>query len=63
MNSLFKNKSVLITGATGFFGTKCLEKILLNSKPKRVVVYSRDEMKQFELAQKFQEKLFPIRFF
>ncbi len=63
MRSTFNNKSVLITGATGFFGIHCLKKILLYSKPKRVVIYSRDELKQFELSQKFAEDKFPVRYF
>lgn len=61
--SIFNNKSILITGATGFFGSHCLEKILKESKPKKVVIYSRDEMKQFELSQRFNEKDYPVRFF
>lgn len=63
MKSIFNNKSILITGATGFFGSHCLEKILLNSKPKKIVVYSRDELKQFQLSQRFDENKFPVRYF
>ena len=54
LKTIFENKSILITGATGFFGVHCLAKILSLSKPK-IVVYSRDELKQFQLAQKFQK--------
>ncbi len=61
--SFFNNKSILITGATGFFGTYCLDAILKDSKPRKVVIYSRDEMKQFELSQKFNEKDYPVRYF
>ena len=63
MKSIFNKKSILITGATGFFGSHCLEKILLNSKPKKIVVYSRDELKQFQLSQRFNENRFPVRYF
>ena len=63
MKSIFNNKSILITGATGFFGSHCLEKILLNSKPKKIVVYSRDELKQFQLSQRFNENKYPVRYF
>ena len=63
MKGIFENKSILITGATGFFGVHCLAKILSSSKPKKIVVYSRDELKQFQLAQKFPENSFPIRYF
>ena len=61
--SIFNNKSILITGATGFFGSHCVEAILKESTPKKVVIYSRDEMKQFELSQKFNDKDYPVRFF
>ncbi len=63
MKSIFDNKSILITGATGFFGTNCLKSILYSSKPKKIIVYSRDELKQFQLTQRFSEKKFPIRYF
>ncbi len=63
MKKIFENKSILITGATGFFGSNCLEKILKYTKPKKVVVYSRDELKQYELSKKFNEDTYPIRFF
>ena len=38
----FKNKTILITGGTGSFGQKCCE-ILLNLKPKKIIIFSRDE--------------------
>ena len=63
MKSLFNNKSILITGATGFFGTHCLQSILSLSRPKKIVIYSRDELKQFQLAQHFPENKFPVRYF
>ena len=59
------NKSVLITGGTGSLG-KQLTKTILTNWPhiKRLVIYSRDEQKQFQMAQEFPEKEFPaIRFF
>jgi len=59
------NKSVLITGGTGSLG-KQLTKTILTNWPhiKRLVIYSRDEQKQFQMAQEFSEKEFPaIRFF
>lgn len=49
----FNGKSVLVTGGTGSFGKKFIEKLLKNSNPERVIVYSRDELKQFEMSQKF----------
>ena len=58
-------KSVLITGGTGSFGKKFVE-VLLKRQPdiRRVVVYSRDELKQFEMAQTFSRSEYPnLRFF
>lgn len=58
-------QSVLITGGTGSFGKKFIETILDRfPEVKRIVVYSRDELKQFELKQKYPTKKFPqLRFF
>lgn len=50
---MFDNANVLITGGTGSFGKKYTETILKRYKPKRIVIFSRDELKQFEMAQKF----------
>ena len=50
---MFNNKSILITGGTGSFG-KCYTKTLLERyKPKKIVIFSRDELKQFEMAQTY----------
>ena len=51
---MFNNKSILITGGTGSFGKECAKMLLGHYKPKRLIVYSRDELKQFEM-----EKVFP----
>jgi UDP-N-acetylglucosamine 4,6-dehydratase (inverting) len=58
-------KSILITGGTGSFGRKFVEAILAKHPDvKRLVVYSRDELKQFEMAQKFPVSKFPqMRYF
>lgn len=48
---MLNGKSVLITGGTGSFGQQYVRTILARFKPRRIVVYSRDEMKQFEMAQ------------
>jgi len=61
---LFNNKSILITGGTGSFGNQFLKFVTKNFKPKRLVIYSRDELKQYEMNQKFSnEKYEFIRFF
>jgi UDP-N-acetylglucosamine 4,6-dehydratase len=61
----FKGRSLLITGGTGSFG-KALLKNLINSnlKLRRIIIFSRDELKQFELQKLYSEKRYPfLRFF
>lgn len=53
MNSMFENKSILITGGTGSFGRCCIKTILERYNPKRLIVFSRDELKQYEMQQEF----------
>ena len=53
---MFNNKAILITGGTGSFGKKCTEILLQRYKPRRLVIFSRDELKQFEMAQMFSEQ-------
>jgi UDP-N-acetylglucosamine 4,6-dehydratase/5-epimerase len=50
---MFDGKSILITGGTGSFGRRYVKTILERYRPKRVVVFSRDELKQFEMQQQF----------
>ena len=50
---MFDNANILITGGTGSFGHEFVKHILDNYKPKRLIVFSRDEMKQWEMAKKF----------
>ena len=50
---MFDNKSVLITGGTGSFGRKFTRTLIEKHKPRRVIVFSRDELKQYEMAQEF----------
>jgi UDP-N-acetylglucosamine 4,6-dehydratase/5-epimerase len=52
---MFNDKSILITGGTGSFGRQYVKTILQRYKPKRLIVYSRDELKQFEMQQEFRE--------
>ena len=61
---MFNNKTILITGGTGSFGKKCTETILTRYKPKRLIIFSRDELKQFEMAQTFPTGKYPcMRYF
>ena len=50
---MFDNKSILITGGTGSFGKQYTKTILRDYKPKKIVIYSRDELKQYEMSQKY----------
>ena len=52
---MLNDKSVLITGGTGSFGKHCAGSILSRFRPKRLVVYSRDELKQLEMQKEFQQ--------
>lgn len=62
---MLKNKSILVTGGTGSFGKKFVETVI-SSYPEitRLVVYSRDELKQYEMAQYFSKSRYPqLRYF
>src|ERR1700710_2645070 len=59
----FDDKSVLVTGGTGSFGKRFIKNLLERSSVRRVVVYSRDELKQYEMQQQFSEHLSTLRFF
>ncbi len=52
---MFQGKSILITGGTGSFGRCYTETLLRDHKPGRVVIFSRDELKQFEMQQVFND--------
>ena len=50
---MFNGKNILITGGTGSFGRKYTEIILKKYRPNKIIIYSRDELKQYEMAQEF----------
>lgn len=52
---MFDNASILITGGTGSFGKKYVKTLLERYQPARLVIYSRDELKQYEMQQQFNE--------
>jgi UDP-N-acetylglucosamine 4,6-dehydratase len=63
-NFTFNDKAILITGGTGSFGKAFVKYILDNYEPKRLVIFSRDELKQFEMQQDFNEEKYKcLRFF
>jgi UDP-N-acetylglucosamine 4,6-dehydratase/5-epimerase len=53
---MFNGRNVLITGGTGSFGKKFIQLVLQRYKPKKLIVFSRDELKQFEMQQKWNVK-------
>ena len=58
------DKVVLITGGTGSFGHKFVETVLANFSPRKIIIFSRDELKQYEMAQKFSPSEYPcLRYF
>ena len=59
--NMFDNKSVLITGGTGSFGNMCTRNILKEYKPRRLVIFLRDELKQYEMQQRFDSEV--MRYF
>lgn len=53
---MFNGKNILITGGTGSFGKKYTEILLSKYKPNKIIIFSRDELKQYEMAQSFNQK-------
>ncbi len=61
---MFNNKVILVTGGTGSFGKKFTKHILDNYKPKKIIIFSRDELKQFELQKTLSTKKYKnLRYF
>ena len=59
---MFNNKNILLTGGTGSFGNKFVDLVLQRYKPKKLIIFSRDEMKQWEMARRFPSNN-KLRFF
>ena len=61
---MLNGKDILITGATGSFGHAFVETVLYRYRPKRLIIFSRDELKQYNMQQKFPLSKYPcLRFF
>jgi len=58
---MFNNSTILITGGTGSFGKKCTQVLLERYKPRKIIIFSRDELKRFEMKQIFNDPC--IRYF
>ena len=52
---MFNNQNILITGGTGSLGKRCVEVLLKKYQPRKIIIYSRDELKQYEMAQQFSQ--------
>ena len=64
MRNFLNNKNILITGGTGSFGKYLIQKLLKSYKPKKIVIFSRDEQKQYEMKNSIEKKYIKIlRFF
>lgn len=61
MSDIFNDKTILVTGGTGSFGKAFARNLLTNFRPKKIIILSRDELKQYEMAQEFTEP--QMRFF
>ncbi len=63
-HQLFNGSNILLTGGTGSFGHAFVEHIIQNATPKKLIVFSRDELKQYEMGLKFPQEKYPfIRYF
>ena len=61
---MLKGQTILITGGTGTFGQRCVERLLAKHRPRKVIIFSRDELKQHEMRQRFPEGgPSPVRYF
>lgn len=58
---MMDGKTILITGGTGSFGKECVRALLDSYQPKKIIVYSRDELKQYEMAQDYNSPV--MRYF
>ncbi len=65
LRGLMNGKVILVTGGTGSFGRRFIRMTLEKSSPKKIIVYSRDEMKQWEMEKEFSsiDKKHVLRFF
>ena len=61
---MFDNQVILITGGTGSFGKHMVQTLLEQTRPRKVIIFSRDELKQYQMAQRFDPAEHPcLRYF
>ena len=64
IKKIFNKKNILVTGGTGSFGSLFINSIINNFKPNKLIIFSRDELKQSIMSKKYPQKKYPfIRFF
>lgn len=63
VKNMLNNKTILVTGGTGSFGKAFTKYVLTHYEPKKIIIYSRDEFKQFLMQKEFEEYLPQLRFF
>jgi len=59
----FDGRRILVTGGTGSFGKQLIRTLISRAKPKEIIVFSRDELKQFEMRDEFPVERTPVRYF
>ena len=60
---IYEDKKILVTGGTGSFGQRFISRIIEADPPRELVVFSRDELKQFEMREAFPVESTPGRYF
>ena len=60
---MLNQKTILVTGGTGSFGNAFTEYVLGHYEPKKIIIYSRDEFKQFQMADRLKKHKDRLRFF
>ena len=57
---MLNHKNILITGGTGSFGKRFIQIMLETYQPKKLIIFSRDELKQFEMSQRWSMNKYPF---
>src|SRR5882672_7603071 len=61
---MLNDRVILVTGGTGSFGKRFTDRVLHAYRPRKLIIFSRDELKQFQMRQLFPESRFPcMRYF
>lgn len=63
MDKILDGKTILVTGGTGSFGHHFADYVLTNYEPKKIIIYSRDEFKQWQMAERYKKYKDVLRFF